>query len=420
MQPPSLDTPRGAANPPSLEEREVLRLLRVAASIGVLLFAWLFADRYGAGETIETLSPLAANNLAALLAAALFLTLTFTSGFARYRNLATLAFGCVLIALFIRESAIAADPRPRLLAMMFFPLAAAAFAGWGPRWQLGMNLASLAAFAGTELWMVPPLDVSGQYRWLWLLAALAIAQAAASFLDRRKQDLDAERRAIEEGAERRERRTEGIAHDIRSPLAALSGFVSLLRDADLGEEEKSKALARIESVARRIALLVDNIVELGRLDSGKPEPAGGTAHPDAIAAEVARGWAEEAASKGVTMRTGFACGSCPEANRAHLERIFSNLLASAVARTASGEIRFTTSWREGCLIVEVSGDGPPLGPAEAARIFERPDSYEAGIGAIRLGLYVARTLIEAHGGKIEAEPARGGGLILVAEIPIAR
>jgi signal transduction histidine kinase len=404
----------------SLREREdegvdVVRLLRAGASIAVVLFA---AAVFGGLPSPGTaaLEPML-EYAAALVAAIVFAAMTFAGSFPRYRNFATLVFCTCLVLIFARISSVTGSAQPRLLALVLCPLAASSLAQWGPRWQGGLNVICLVAFVTSKI--ADPLnDPYAGASWLWMLASIVIAQAIATFLDRQDQRRRAQRERTESEAYRRERESAEIAHDIRSPLAALNGFLSLLQDGGLAEQERQAVLSRMRAAARRMELLVENILTLDRIDNGRLSVTNADLVPDAIAAEVVRGYAEEAKTKGVSIVAELGCEGQANLDRAHLERILANLLANALARSKAGEIRLKTARAAGWLQIEVSDGAPAL--SDDSRLFARPAPYESSSGANQLGLHIARALVEASGGRIEASSLSGEGLRVSAEIPLAR
>jgi len=96
-----------------------------------------------------------------------------------------------------------------------------------------------------------------------------------------------------------------------------------------------------------------------------------------------------------------------------------NMLACAIGRMASGEVVLRARMRNESIAVEVTDSGPSLSPAELEALFERPKKNEDRGAARRLGLYVARAMAEAAGGRVEARFADGPrGLTLAAELPL--
>jgi signal transduction histidine kinase len=393
---------------------EAVRLLRVGTWILVaFLLAYFAASLYAAGAY----APITAE-LPAVAAAAIFLALTRMPTFPAWRKPATLLFTLVVMATFFAIAADIHEPELRYVAALLVPLSVASFGGWSGGWQAATNTLFLLAFASVELF-APAGKPAGVYQWLGLLAALALAQFTAIFLDRYRRNLRAQVKALQNAAEFRDRQTAMMAHDIRNPLGALAGFAGMLEDGRLSEKERAELLGRIGSIARRMDLLVGNVVDLVRLEEGRLRASLRVANPDAIVSDVANGYRTEMQRKGVALVTNLGCGSQANLDPLHLERTAANLLANAIARApAGGEIRVNSALADGRFRLEVIDSGGRLDDSEIAELFDPPDSAaNHSANPSRLGLFVARALVELGGGRLAASSSSGSGLTLLAEIP---
>ena len=103
----------------------------------------------------------------------------------------------------------------------------------------------------------------------------------------------------------------------------------------------------------------------------------------------------------------------------HFQRIVRNLLAYALGRTATGDVTLRAGVRNDAIAIEVTDSGPTLSQAQLDALFQRPNRNGNRSAARGLGLYIARTMAEAAGGRTDARFADGRrGLTLVAEFPI--
>ena len=149
-----------------------------------------------------------------------------------------------------------------------------------------------------------------------------------------------------------------MAHDIRSPVAAIAGFVDLLDDEDLDEEDRKAILARIGTTAWSMDLTVSNVLDLYQIAGGGFLRSPSRVDPNRIVADAASNCALQAVHKGLKLTVDY--GEVPRGNfdPRHLERIARNLLAYSIARLSAGEIQLRTLATNTGITIEVEDDGP--------------------------------------------------------------
>jgi len=210
-----------------------------------------------------------------------------------------------------------------------------------------------------------------------------------------------------------------MAHDIRSPVAALSGYVNLLEEADIGPKERTDLLERIGSTAWNMDLVVSNVLDYYEVQEDDVIPAPAELDPNQVLSEVAEDCALQARRRHLKLRIEIARLPACKLDRRHFERIVKNMLAYVIGRMVSGEVVLRARMRNESIAVEVTDSGAALSPAEMEALFERPDK-NGDRGVVHgLGLYIARAMAEAAGGRVQARFADGRrGLTLVAELPL--
>jgi len=211
------------------------------------------------------------------------------------------------------------------------------------------------------------------------------------------------------------------SHELRTPLTSIRGYAELWRAGGLREGgDVDDAMRRMEQEARRMGILVDDMLLLARLDQGRPleqaplalDRLVDDAVRDARAVEPDR--PIDLAAEPVTV-TG---------DDHRLRQIVGNLLANARVHTPPGtpvHVSLRTVGERARL--EVADDGPGLEPDVAARIFERffrgdPARTRAS-GGSGLGLSIVAAVVEAHGGRVSVDTAPGAGARFVVELPLA-
>jgi signal transduction histidine kinase len=207
------------------------------------------------------------------------------------------------------------------------------------------------------------------------------------------------------------------AHELRSPITALTGELELALRRPRPAEELREALGRAKETTDELRALVESLLGLARVDAGQVELSRQTERASALAQRALRSEAAalEAAGNGVTLT--LAADPEVSVNGALVEVALANLLRNA-ARYAPGAPVTLCVQADGEFVTFVVDDeGPGLNPAELERAFERfvrlGDRATPGAG---LGLALARGIARRHGGDVWLEARPGGGLRAVLRL----
>lgn len=215
-----------------------------------------------------------------------------------------------------------------------------------------------------------------------------------------------------------------VSHELRTPLTVIGGFVETLQDEDLPPELRRQFLAMAEGNVRRMQRIVDDLLDLSRIESGGWVPNPVDLDVAAVATEVFAPLQSVAASKGVGLRTEMGDNADhlyidPTAAR----QILSNLAENALRHTTAGEVVLFSQQEGGGVRIGVRDTGAGIGAEHLPRIFERFYRADPGrsreAGGTGLGLAIVRHLAESHGGKVKAESQPGVGTTISAWIPRA-
>ncbi|MGW6932140.1 sensor histidine kinase [Lentzea sp. NPDC054927] len=196
------------------------------------------------------------------------------------------------------------------------------------------------------------------------------------------------------------------SHELRTPLTSIRGYAELYRQG--AATDAAEVLKRIEDHAERMGLLVDDLLQLARLDSEQPLTLSTAdlvvlvtdAVVEARMREPERAVALELPAEPVLV----------QADEALVRRILTNLLDNAVIHTPKGspiEVRLTAG------SFEVRDHGPGMSAEQASRVFERFYRVDSarGPGGTGLGLAIVAALVAAHGWRIELDTAPGEGAV---------
>jgi two-component system, OmpR family, sensor histidine kinase MtrB len=212
--------------------------------------------------------------------------------------------------------------------------------------------------------------------------------------------------ALSEAQARERRFTSDVAHELRTPLTALVGEASLLRDHldRMPEEARRPAELLIHDVAR-LRRLVDELMEISRLDSGRPSVEAERVDLTLLAAAVvrSRGWESRIDLRGQRVPVWT--------DRRRVERIVGNLVGNALEHGGAGVRVRVGKAGGGAAIVEVSDEGPGIPSEHLPHIFDRfykADPSRTG-GGSGLGLAIALENARLLGGDIEVRSEAGMG-----------
>ena len=267
----------------------------------------------------------------------------------------------------------------------------------------------------------------------WLLSALA-DQAAVALEQARlggegRTELEERLRASEGATSAKDRALATLAHDIRSPLGAIDGYCWNMEDELYGPvtKEQRRALARVRMSGRHLLSLLDNVMDMARLDAGAV-----TLNVESICfADVAREAIDimmpAAVAKLQRLEQSGDADVVVLGDRARIRQVLVNLLGNAVKFTPQGGAitvitadrhADSTCWGE----VTVRDTGPGIPVAERRSVFE---PYYRGEGTARapgigLGLAISQALVAQMGGALALESEVGVGSSFVIRLPSAQ
>ena len=208
-----------------------------------------------------------------------------------------------------------------------------------------------------------------------------------------------------------------VSHDLRTPLTAILTAGHALGSPSLTAEERRDLAAAIVDEGQRLSVLVDKLLDLSKLQSGRAQPRREWTSLDEVLVAAA-----EAAGVSEQMRMQIDSGLPPlRADAAQLERAFANVLENAARHSGGHPVSVRARHVGRRLMVRVVDRGPGISEHERERVFEpfhRSPGDDQRHGGAGLGLAIARGFIEANGGSIWVESLPGQGTSFVVAFPI--
>ena len=219
-----------------------------------------------------------------------------------------------------------------------------------------------------------------------------------------------------------------MSHEIRTPMNGILGFAGLLKEPDLSGEQQQKYIRIIEKSGTRMLNIINNIVDISKIEAGQMEVALSTVNVNAATEYFYNFFKSEADLKGIrlTVHNALSAKEAIIISDSHkFDSILANLLKNAIKYTQSGSIDFgygvITTGQESSLqfFVKDTGIGIPAGRHQAvferfiqADIFDKQAYQGAG-----LGLSIARAYVEMVGGKMRLESEPGKGSVFYFTLP---
>ncbi|HEX3159574.1 MAG TPA: ATP-binding protein [Gemmatimonadaceae bacterium] len=215
-----------------------------------------------------------------------------------------------------------------------------------------------------------------------------------------------------------------VSHELKTPLTVISGFAETLTDDALPEEQRRRFVETIRANASRMERIVDDLLDLSRIESGGWVPKPRTTAVRAAASEALAAVTDEVRRKGLVTELTIAPGAeLVYADPTALRQVLGNLVDNAVRHTQQGTVRVFARSAPGAVLVGVEDTGSGIAADHLPRIFERFYRVDPGrsreAGGTGLGLSIVRHLVEAHGGRVTAESSVGRGTVITAAFPHA-
>ncbi len=215
-----------------------------------------------------------------------------------------------------------------------------------------------------------------------------------------------------------------VSHELRTPLTVITGFVETLEDEELPAPLRKQFLGMTASNVRRMQRIVDDLLDLSRIESGGWLPNPSELDLAALTAEIAMPLQAQALAKQVQLDIDLGA----DVTTAYIDptaarQILTNLTENALRHTNTGSVTLFAERAAEGVWLGVRDTGTGIAEEHLSRIFERFYRADPGrsreAGGTGLGLAIVRHLAEAHGGRVRAQSALGSGTTISALFPNA-
>ena len=256
------------------------------------------------------------------------------------------------------------------------------------------------------------------------VAARKVAQYAMELRNKNEQ-LARALEAARSATEAKSRFLASVSHELRTPLNGIIGFSELMHDAKLGpvSEEHKEVLGDILTSARHLLQLINDVLDLSKVEAGKMEFRPESSRVEALVSEVCDVMRPLAEKKRILLSAEIAPDLTAMIDPSKFKQILYNYISNAVKFTPQGgkvAVRVTrdeSSWFR----LEVEDTGVGIAPQQVAQLFQEfqqlPNNRNAGQGT-GLGLALTRHIVEAQGGSVSVRSVPGSGSVFSAVLPL--
>jgi signal transduction histidine kinase len=311
-------------------------------------------------------------------------------------------------------------------------IAASSYGGLGP----GL-FATVGGGLATDYFLVPPIhrvlgspEDAARFAVFVVIGVLTSLRSAEirrgiTLRERLLRDADEARAAAEAANQAKDQFLAMLSHELRSPLAAIRMWSSLLRSGKLDADKTKQALEAVEDSVIVQARLVADLLDVSRIVSGKLTLEHATVDLATAAQKALHASHAAAKEKHIRLEESIEAGvGFVRGDAARLRQVVSNLVSNAIKFTPEGgrvAVHLERVGNHTRLTVSDTGEG--IAPDLLPHIFERFRQGDGSItrrsGGLGLGLAIARHIVAAHGGTIEARsPGKGAGATFLVTLPL--
>lgn len=297
-----------------------------------------------------------------------------------------------------------------------------------PLFQAGLIalVLSIVLSYGISRWIARPLDRMAQ-----AARAVAAREYKRDLVATGPQEVESLAKAFNEMIHQVEKSQESqrdfvanVSHELKTPLTSIQGFAQAILDGTASDVEAQQHAAQvIFDESDRLKRLVEDLLDLARIDAGQIDFRRDRVDLGAILANVAERLSVRARAMGVDIDLNLPPLPTLVGDGDRLAQVFTNLVDNAIKHSPTGGVvRVSGEANQGWATIHVTDDGPGIPADELSRIFERfyqMDKARAGRG-VGLGLPISREIVRSHHGDIHAASEIGRGSRFIVNLPLVR
>jgi signal transduction histidine kinase len=213
------------------------------------------------------------------------------------------------------------------------------------------------------------------------------------------------------------------SHELRTPLTAILGWTSLLKRAS-DDSVRAEAMEAIEGAARTQAELIEDLLDASRVREGKLRLQRETIDLASVVTAALKAVEPAASERGVKLEADIPTNAPPIQGDAHrIRQVVWNLLTNAIKFTPWGKrVKTSVAVDEKMATIIVADEGDGISPDFLPYIFDELQQEEKGkrAGGLGLGLFIVKTIVDMHGGSVEAlSDGPGRGATFIVRLPVS-
>lgn len=217
-----------------------------------------------------------------------------------------------------------------------------------------------------------------------------------------------------------------VTHELKTPLTSIRGYVELLQDERRDAQTRAKFYEIIGIEADRLQRLIDDLLELSKIENSEPKAAENQKTDlEKIARESLERLAPMAQNHHITLSSELAPGLAIQADPERISQLFTNLIQNAVKyNRPGGSVSISTQAIRGMAVIRVQDTGIGIPQESLPRIFERFYRVDKGrsreLGGTGLGLSIVKHIVQLYGGDISVDSVLEQGTVFQVRFPLAR
>ena len=215
-----------------------------------------------------------------------------------------------------------------------------------------------------------------------------------------------------------------VSHELKTPVGAMGLLAEALADAADDPVAVRRFAGRVQNESSRLARLVQELIDLSRLQGADPLPEQELVQVDAVVAEAVDRAGTVAAAAGITLVRGGECGLTVRGSEAQLATALGNLIENAVHYSPEGtRVAVAVRLSEGAVEISVTDQGIGIAERDLERVFERfyraDPARSRATGGTGLGLAIVKHVATNHGGEVSVWSVEGSGSTFTLRLPPA-